>query len=118
MSSPEENPGLPPKEAGEVLSFYAPATLVKAIRKYIKDHRGNRRGEASAWFVEAAQRDLRARGVGDGSSPANDRETALTEFAELLKATSPEKLGEVRERVAELRLNLSEVAGAAVTAGR
>lgn len=78
--------------AGKVLSFYASAKLAQAITRHIKEDREKRRGEASAWFVEAAQRDLRARGVDDGSEAPSARERLVQNLLEAVAALTDEQL--------------------------
>ena len=87
------------KTGGEVVSYYAPKRLVAAIQVCIQEKFGSHHGAKSRWFVEAAQRDLRARGLPDGSEPANEREALLNQ---LIEAVSSLPESELRAKVAEL----------------
>jgi hypothetical protein len=112
MRQPSDTPiALKP---GKTMAFYAPAGVAEAIENYLRDHRGGRHGEASKWFVEAAQRDLRARGVNDGSLPTNEREELVRDFAALAASTPVEQL---REELNKMRLGLAEATGAPLAAG-
>jgi hypothetical protein len=99
------------KTAGKVMSFYAPAGLAAAIERHIDVDREGKRGEASAWFCEAARRDLKARGLPDGS-PANDpRDQLFRSFQELLAACPDEAHPEVEAMLQKLRTEIVESAG-------
>ena len=117
------------KETGQTLSFYAPAGLAKAIADCIQTM-GGRHGVKSQWFVEAAQRDLRARGLPDGSETSDARETAaktaaimkaispeamplVLEFAEVVASRGEKGINTLRTRLSEMKTEALEMEGAA-----
>jgi hypothetical protein len=116
-------------ETGKALNFYAPGPVAKAIEDYFASQ-GNRHGIKSQWFVEAAQRDLRARGVPDGSESSEQRQTAakaaaimkaippeamplVLEFVEVIASRGEKGLGGLRVRLEEMKSESMQLEGAA-----